>query len=232
MLELHDVDAYYGQSHVLRDLSIDIGDDEIVALLGRNGAGKSTTIRSVMRSGPRVTGEIRVDGTSVVDATPEQVFDLGVSWVPEERRVFPNLTVEENLRMGVRDSGAVPEAYEEVFDLFPRLQERLNQRAGTMSGGESQMLAIGRALVSSPRLLLVDEPFEGLMPKLVDEVVETIQTLADRELSMLIAEQRTDLTLEMADRAYVIEKGELQYAGDASTLAEDQELQETYLGVR
>ena len=231
MLELQDIGAYYGKAQALHGLSFDVSPDEIVALLGRNGAGKTTTFRSIMGTGPRVEGTIRFNGENITGLPPEKVFDKGISWIPESQRIFPNLTVEENLKMGVRGKRA-PDNFEEIFELFPRLEERLNQRAGTMSGGERQMLALGRGLVSDPELLLVDEPFEGLMPILVDEVGETLDELAERELSMVITEQQTEAVLEIADRAVIIEKGEVTHVGDAAKLAADNELQERYLGVQ
>lgn len=230
MLELRNVNAYYGQAQALHGLSLEIGVDEIVTLLGRNGAGKTTTFRSIMGAGPRVEGDIRFNGENIAGWKPEEIFDLGISWVPEEQRIFPNLTVEENLKMGER-SGGQSNDYDAIFELFPRLEERIDQRAGTMSGGEQQMLALGRALISDPELLLVDEPFEGLMPKLVDEVAETLRELSERDLTMVITEQQTETVLQIADRAIIIEKGKVAYEDDASSLAGNTELQEQYLGV-
>lgn len=231
LLEITDLNAYYGQSHALNDISLEVDDDEIVALLGRNGAGKTTTIRSIMNSGPRVEGGIRLGGADIAGATPESIFQKGISWVPEEQRTFPNLTVRENLRMGLPDDYDRDSAFDDVYEMFPRLDERRNQKARTMSGGERQMLALGRALISRPTLLLVDEPFEGLMPVLVDEVAEKMEKLADRDMSMVIAEQRIDLVLEMADRVYVIEKGTVKHTDDADAFAEDDQRQQQYLGV-
>lgn len=231
MLELENVNAYYGKAQALHGLSLEVSSDEIVALLGRNGAGKTTTFRSIMGTEPRVEGTIRFNGQNIAGNPPEKVFDEGISWVPESQRIFPNLTVEENLKMGERSKKSSSD-YGEIFELFPRLGERLDQRAGTMSGGERQMLALGRALVSNPTLLLVDEPFEGLMPKLVDEVAETLEELAERDLAMVVTEQQTEAVLEIADRAIIIEKGEVAHVGDATAVAEDNELQERYLGVQ
>jgi branched-chain amino acid transport system ATP-binding protein len=231
MLTLTDINAYYDKSHVLHDVSVDVGDDEIIALLGRNGAGKTTTIKSVMGVVPRVEGTITFDDTSLRELAPDEVFNRGISWIPERRRIFTNLTVRENLKMG--ENNETTEAdYEEVFTLFPRLEERLEQRAGTMSGGEQQMLAVGRALLSDPDLLLVDEPFEGLMPTLVDEVVDVLAELKAQDRAMLITEQNTEKTLPLADRVYIINSGQIVFEGGSEELAADDELQKRYLGVQ
>lgn len=231
LLEIENLNAYFGQSHVLHDISMTVEDDEIVALLGRNGAGKTTTFRSIMHSGPRVEGRIAFKGEDILGEPPESIFHHGIGWVPEEQRMFPNLTVRENLRMGLPKSRNADDAFDDTFEMFPRLGERQEQKARTLSGGERQMLALGRALISRPTLLLVDEPFEGLMPALVDEVSEKMGELADRDMSMVIAEQRIDLVLEMADRVYVIEKGTVKHTDDADTFAGDEQLQQQYLGV-
>jgi len=231
LLDIDGLNAYYGQSHVLHDVAIEVDDDEIVALLGRNGAGKTTTIRSVMNSGPRVEGRVVFKGTDIRGDTPEAIFHRGIAWVPEEQRTFPNLTVRENLRMGLPSDRDAEAAFAEIFDIFTRLGERENQKARTMSGGERQMLVLGRALISDPNLLLVDEPFEGLMPALVDELAETMAELADRDMSMILAEQRIDLALDLADRVYVIEKGEVKHTEEAASFAADETLQQEYLGV-
>ena len=233
MLSLNNVDAYYGKSHVLHEVSLEFGSNEIVALLGRNGAGKTTTIRSIMGLMPRVEGEILFKETSLVGMAPDKVFKKGISWVPEEQRIFVNLSVEENLKLGGLHSGKRgPEQYEEVFELFPRLEERREQIARGLSGGERQMLALARALLCDPDLLLVDEPYEGLMPQLVDDVADVLDELSERDMSIFMTEQKMDDTLRLADRAYVMENGQIVYEGDANELLEDTELRERLLGVK
>lgn len=230
MLRVRGIDAYYDRSHVLHDISLEVGDNQIVALLGRNGAGKSTTIKSIMGvSPPETTGDVEYNGHSLSGKPSDEVFGHRISWVPETRRVFPNLTVADNLTLG---SNSDDPNFESIYDLFPRLEERRNQKAGTLSGGEQQMLTIGRALISEPDLLLVDEPFEGLMPQLVTQFAATLRNLRERNLSMLIAEQRVELTLELADFVYIIDSGEIVFSDDPEVVLDDEELQERYLGVR
>ncbi|MFC7157667.1 ABC transporter ATP-binding protein [Halomarina halobia] len=232
MLVLDSVNGYYGKSHILQDLSLEIKANEIIALLGRNGAGKTTTCRGIMGVLPRIEGRITMSGTDIIGLPPDKVYNHGIAWIPERRRIFANLTVAENLMMGLTEPDQREERFQEVFDLFPRLEERVDQQAGTMSGGEQQMLAIGRALVSHPDLVLVDEPFEGLMPSLVDDVADVLSELSQRDITMLIADQKTDETLELADRAYIIENGHIVHSDDAASIASDLTLQEEYLGVQ
>jgi branched-chain amino acid transport system ATP-binding protein len=230
VLEIESLDAYYGKSHVLDELSLTVDSDEIVALMGRNGAGKTTTIRSVLGFVPRIKGAISFNGVSIIDEPPEQVFHHRIGWVPERRRTFSNLTVAENLRMGMTRS-TDGNRIKRVYELFPRLDERRSQRAGTMSGGEQQMLAIGRALVSDPALLLIDEPFEGLMPTLVPQIADVLDDLRSEGVAMLIADQRSQATLNLADRVYVIERGSIVTTGTPEHIHEDETLREQYLGV-
>jgi branched-chain amino acid transport system ATP-binding protein len=232
MLELDSVDGYYDKSHILKDLSLNVDSNEIVALLGRNGAGKTTTCRAIMGVLPRVEGRISMKGKDITGQTPDNVYKSGIAWIPERRRIFANLTVAENLEMGLTDHDQRESRFAEVFELFPRLEERLEQKGGTMSGGEQQMLAIGRALVSDPDLILVDEPFEGLMPSLVDDVADAVDELAQKDIAMIIADQQTDKALDLADRAYIIENGSIVHEDDAESVTGDQELLERYLGVQ
>lgn len=232
MLELDSVNAYYGKSHILHDVSMRIDSNEIVALLGRNGAGKTTTCRSIIGVIPRIEGTITMNGENIAGLPPDKVYNHGIAWIPERRRIFANLTVTENLEMGLNDQSKREERFREVFDLFPRLEERTDQQGGTMSGGEQQMLAIGRALVSQPDLILVDEPFEGLMPMLVQDVADALEELAQKEIAMLIADQKTEETLRLADRASIIENGRIVHEDDAASIAENSALQEQYLGVK
>jgi branched-chain amino acid transport system ATP-binding protein len=232
MLELDNVNGYYDKSHILKDLSFEVDANEIVALLGRNGAGKTTTFRGIMGVLPRIEGRISMHGNDITGQTPDKVYNSGIAWIPERRRIFANLSVEENLEMGLSDPDHREERFREVFELFPRLEERLDQQGGTMSGGEKQMLAIGRALVSDPDLLLVDEPFEGLMPSLVDDVADAVDELSEKDIAMILADQQTEESLDLADRAYIIENGEIVHEDDADSIAADEELQERYLGVQ
>ncbi|MFO7926764.1 ABC transporter ATP-binding protein [Natronomonas sp.] len=232
MLKLRSVNGYYDKSHILKDVSLEVGSDEIVALLGRNGAGKTTTCRGIMGVLPRIEGQITMNGTDITGQSPDKIYQNGIAWIPERRRIFANLSVEENLEMGLTDQSQRKSRFQEVFDLFPRLEERLDQQGGTMSGGEQQMLAIGRALVADPDLLLVDEPFEGLMPSLVDDVADAVAKLSEKDIAMILADQKTDEALELADRAYIIENGQIVHEDDADSIGSDQELQEKYLGVQ
>jgi branched-chain amino acid transport system ATP-binding protein len=231
MLEIDSLHAYYGKSHVLEGLSLNISSDEIVALMGRNGAGKTTTIRSILGFVPRVEGMIEFDGNSIIHEPPENVFNRGITWIPERRRIFSNLTVADNIRMGMTPDTEI-EQVKRVYDLFPRLDERRSQQAGTMSGGEQQMLAIARALTSDPDLLLVDEPFEGLMPTLIPEIAEVLGDLGSEGMAMLIADQKAKATLDLADRVYVIERGSIVVSDTPDRLREDDAIREQYLGVR
>jgi branched-chain amino acid transport system ATP-binding protein len=231
MLELDSVDAFYGESQALYGVTFDVETDETVALLGRNGAGKTSTIKSIMNIDVTIEGSIDLAGEPVAGSEPHELFDRGVSWIPQERRVFPTMTVEENLRLGSKT--AKPEQREEVFDLFPRLEDRIQQRAGTLSGGEQQMLAVARGLLSDPDLLLLDEPFEGLMPSLVTDLQVVVQRLSDTtEMSILMTSQNTETLLDIVDRAVVIQNGQIEYEGMAADLRSDEALQKRFLGVR
>jgi branched-chain amino acid transport system ATP-binding protein len=232
MLDINSLDAYYGKSHVVTDLSLSIDNGEAMAILGRNGAGKTTTIHGIMGTGGvRTTGEIVFDGKPLAGLTPESRAGLGIGWIPEGRRIFPNLTVEENLRMGaIRGSGSQV-TFEEVYDIFPRLSDRLNQLGGTMSGGEQQMLAIARTLLTEPNLLLIDEPFEGLMPSLVDQLVDVLSELVDRGFSVLLVEQKPEETLSIADKACILEAGEIVYKGTPNELRDQDMILQRHIGI-
>jgi len=232
MLTVDSINAYYGKSHILHDLLMQVDSNEIVALLGRNGAGKTTTCKSIIGVIPRLEGRISINDQEISGLPSDKVYNHGIAWIPERRRIFSNLTVIENLEMGLSDQSKREERLQEVFDLFPRLEERSGQQGGTMSGGEQQMLAIGRALISQPDLMLVDEPFEGLMPTLVNDVADALAELAQKDIAMLIADQKTDQTLKLADRAYIIESGRIKHEDEAAAIASDVELQEQYLGVK
>lgn len=234
LLRLSDVHAAYGAAAVLFGIDLEVRDGEVVCLLGRNGAGKSTTIKTISGLLQPSRGSISFAEQELTGCSPMEIVGRGIAVVPEGRRVFPSLTVQENLTIGAyaKRSGIVPKvALEEIHDLFPRLAERRNQMAGTLSGGEQQMLAMGRAMMARPRMLLMDEPSMGLAPLLIDQVFETINYLAKQGITILLIEQNAAAALDIADRAYVIERGRVVLSGDAADLQESEEVRSTYLGV-
>ncbi len=233
MLEVRGLRAGYGQVEILRGVTLDMGPGEIVALLGANGAGK-TTFNSVLAGLIRAWGgSVRFEGADLPSGDPKAALDAGIVLVPEGRHIFPNLTVRENLWLGGYRRGRANRGrnLERVLDTFPRLRERLGQRAGTMSGGEQQMVAIGRGLMAEPRLLILDEPSLGLSPLMVEEMFALIGRLNAQGLSILLVEQNVHLTLDIAHRGFVMENGRITAAGTAAALAADPELQRSYLGV-
>ncbi|ELZ39098.1 ABC transporter [Halorubrum saccharovorum DSM 1137] len=234
LLSVDGIDTHYGESHILFDLSLSVGEGEIIALVGRNGAGKTTTLRSVMGLTPPTSGTVEIRGEAIDGLDPNQIRKRGISWIPEERRVFGGLTVEENLRLAAHSGdGDQSAGFEEVYDQFPRLDERRDQQAGTMSGGEQQMLAIARALLGPETdLLLLDEPSEGLAPQIVDDVADIVRELNERGVTVLLVEQNAEMALGLADRAYVLETGRIVHESPASELLEDRETMESYLGVK
>lgn len=234
LLTVDSINTHYGESHILFDLSLAVDSGEIVALVGRNGAGKTTTLRSIMGLTPATDGTITKSGDSIHDLDPHEIRKRGLSWIPEERRVFGSLTVEENLRLAAHSGAGDQSAkFEEIYEQFPRLDERRTQKAGTMSGGEQQMLAIARALLGPETdLLLLDEPSEGLAPQIVDDVVDIIRELNERGVTILLVEQNAEMALKLADRAYVLETGEIVHESAATDLLDDRETMEGYLGVK
>ena len=235
MLRLEDVHAYYGKSHVLHGVSLRVEAGEVVGLLGRNGVGKSTTLKTIMGLVRPAAGRITLDGKVVTGLPPHRVARRGIAWVPEERRVFGLLTVLENLRTGLDRRGVTTARrqalLEKVYRHFPRLRERLHQAGGTLSGGEQQMLAIARAMMLEPRIVLLDEPTEGLMPRLVGEIREMIGVLRADGMAILLVEQNVPLTLAVADRVYIMEKGEVRHEAPAGELTRDHAAIRRYLGV-
>lgn len=233
MLEIKQLRAGYGQMKVLHGIDLEIAAGEIVALLGSNGAGKSTLNNNISGVYSPSGGQILFEGQDISGMASEKVVDLGIIQVPEGRRVFPNMTVLENLQLGSyrRARKNREKNLQHVVEVFPRLQERFHQLAGTLSGGEQQMLAIGRGLMAEPRLLILDEPSLGLSPLLVEEMFELISRLNDEGLSVFLVEQNVMQSLEIADRAYVIENGEVALSGKASELIDDPELRKSYLGL-
>ena len=235
MLELNDIHARYGAITALRGISIAVSQGELVALLGVNGAGKSTTLATIAGVLRPWQGAILLEGSSIVGKSPEQIARLGISLVPEGRDIFPSLTVEENLRLGAYTRSEKSEYRKnlgEVFDLFPVIKERLQQPGGTLSGGEQQQLAIARALMSSPRLLMLDEPSLGLAPALVDQIFELIARLHQRGVTILLVEQNVDRTLEIVDRAYVMSTGLVMQQGTPQQLRAHADIEGIYMGVR
>lgn len=233
ILRLDDVHTYYGESYILQGVSLEIMPGEVVALLGRNGVGKTTTIRSIMGATPARRGQIVFEGTPIQHTPSHRIARLGLGWVPQGRRIFPNLLVIENLTVAARTGSENGNGWtlQRVFTQFPRLKERQFHRGNQLSGGEQQMLAIGRALMTNPRLLLMDEPSEGLAPLIVREIGQIIARLKERGQSMLLVEQNLLLALSVSDRVYVMSKGRLVWEGRPQALWENKELQHRYLGV-
>jgi len=233
LLELENIHSYYGNIHALKGISLTVNQGEIVTLIGANGAGKSTTLKTISGVIDPRQGTIRLDGEDLVAYRAHEVVGKGVIQVPEGRRIFTRLTVRENLEMGAflrTDTQEIKKDLEWVFSLFPRLEERQNQVGGTLSGGEQQMLATGRALMARPRILLMDEPSMGLAPVLVDLIFDTIKDLNEQGMTILLVEQNALLALDVADRGYVLETGTITLAGDAKELAANPQVKEAYLG--
>jgi branched-chain amino acid transport system ATP-binding protein len=234
VLSVRDVHTYYGSIHALRGISLEVGQGEIVALIGGNGAGKSTTLNTISGIVRAHEGEIALNGEDLRRFPAHQITAKGVVQVPEGRRIFARLTVYENLRMGafiVSDKALVAARIEQAFEMFPRLKERQGQVAGTLSGGEQQMLAMSRALMSDPKLLLMDEPSMGLAPLLVDQIFDKIVELHARGTTILLVEQNARKALQIADRGYVIETGRIVLAESAENLRDNEMVQKAYLGI-
>ena len=234
ILELKDVHTYYGSIEALKGISIDVREGEVVTLIGSNGAGKSTTLRSINGLNHPREGSIHFQGKEITDEAPHNVVKMGISQSPEGRRLFPRMSVIENLQMGAfqrSDRAGQREDMDRVFALFPRLAERKNQRAGTLSGGEQQMCAIGRALMARPKLLLLDEPSMGLAPIFVEKIFEIVREINDQGTPILLVEQNALAALDTADRGYVMETGTIVLADDAKALRQNEQVQKTYLGV-
>lgn len=233
LLEVNEIHTYYGNIHALKGVSFEVDSGEIIALIGANGAGKTTTLRTISGLMEPREGSVVYDGEDISLARADTLVAKGISMVPEGRGVFAKLTVEENLDMGAytrRDSG-IKDDVNGAYELFPRLGERRRQVAGTLSGGEQQMLAIARALMAKPRLLLLDEPSMGLAPVLVDGVFDTIQRIASEGVTILLVEQNAHMALQIADRGYVLQSGEVAISDTASNLQRNETVQKTYLGI-
>ena len=233
ILQLDDVHTYYGAIHALKGVSIEVRAGEIVTLIGANGAGKSTTLRSINGLSHPRQGTIRFQGRDITNARPHEVVKLGIAQSPEGRRLFPRMTVMENLEMGAfqrEDRSTFQEDLDRVFELFPRLYERRAQKAGTMSGGEQQMCAMGRALMARPKLLMLDEPSMGLAPIFVERIFEIVREINQQGTPVLLVEQNALMALDAADRGYVLETGRIALAGRAEELRANEQVRKTYLG--
>ena len=232
MLEVKDINVYYGLIHALRDVSFEVNEGEVVALIGANGAGKPTTLHTVTGLLPSKGGTVTFEGRDITRKPGHAIVRLGMSHVPEGRRVFAGLTVAENLRMGAytRPAGEIPESLKMVYERFPRLKERRKQIAGTLSGGEQQMLAMGRALMSKPKLLMLDEPSMGLAPILVEQIFDIIRELHAAGTTILLVEQNAQAALSVADRAYVLETGRITLSGTGKDLMASDAVRKAYLG--
>jgi branched-chain amino acid transport system ATP-binding protein len=234
MLKISNLNAWYGASHVLQDVSIEVGKGEIVCLIGRNGAGKTTTLKSIMGLIDRVSGSVVFKGNQFLNQPAHKRFALGLAYVPEERRIVQGLSVRENLRLGLVASAEKKNEAGRIADIatiFSRLAERLDQEAVTMSGGEQQMLAIARAMIAKPDLIMLDEPSEGIMPVLVDEMFELFRAMKAKGTTVLLVEQNVELALEIADRAYVMDHGAVVHHARAQELLADNEIKERYCSI-
>lgn len=234
LLEVESIHAYYGNIHALKGITINVKKGEIVTLIGANGAGKSTTLRSISKLIQTRSGKIIFDGEDITDYKPHDLVYKGISMVPEGRGVFAKLSVEENLEMGAYsrdDNKGIKKSFEQVYTLFPRLKERRNQVAGTLSGGEQQMLATGRALMTAPRLMLMDEPSMGLAPILVENTFETIKEINREGTTILLVEQNATMAFSVADRGYVLQTGEIVLQDTSEALKNNNMVQKAYLGM-
>jgi branched-chain amino acid transport system ATP-binding protein len=231
MLEVQGMTAGYQGGDVIRHVGFRVKSGEAVMIIGSNGAGKTTLFRAVLGLIRASSGTVEFQGIPIKGMTTQRIARLGIAFVPAERHLFPRMTVQENLSLGAYPRGPEREALQAVFDLFPRLAERRRQRAGTMSGGEQQMLAVGRALMSQPRLLILDEPTTGLAPKLAAEAYRALGVLKDRGLTVLVAEQQVPLAMALSDRGYVLENGVIRKEGTSAELANDPDVRRAYLGV-
>ncbi len=232
MLKVEHIDVYYGAIHAIKDISFEVNEGEIVTLIGANGAGKSTTLKTVSAMMRPKNGTIEFLGHNMTNLAPHKIVPLGMAHCPEGRRIFQQMTVRENLEMGAytRPNSEVEDSIEDIYQRFPRLKERYKQVAGTLSGGEQQMLAMGRAMMSKPKLLMLDEPSMGLAPLLVEEIFEIIKELNAAGTTILLVEQNAQMALSIAHRGYVLETGKITMDGDARALLTDERVQKAYLG--
>ena len=234
MLKVQGLDAWYGRSHVVQGLDFEVRAGEIVTLMGRNGAGKTSTLKAIMGLMARRGGSVRFDGEEILGRPAHARFHLGLAYVPEERRIVPGLTVRENLRLGLiagRERHLERERIAEIARTFPRLDERMEQEGTSLSGGEQQMLAIGRAMMARPRMILLDEPSEGIMPLLVHEMFQLFARMKREGTTILLVEQNVERALQISDRAVILDQGRIVHQGDAADLLADREIQERYCAV-
>jgi branched-chain amino acid transport system ATP-binding protein len=233
LLEMNETHTYFGKSHILHGVSMEVEKGEIVTLVGRNGVGKSTTLKSIVGLAPPQRGSIRFKGQEIAGWRPHKICRLGVGYVPEERRIFPKLTVRQNLLVGMKSKqeATKPWTIDRVYGFFPLLEQRDRQKGGNLSGGEQQMLTIGRTLMGNPEILLVDEPTEGLAPLLVDMVVKILQNINAEGVSILLVEHAMDVALGLASRAFVMSKGEIVFRGTSEELSADKEVRKRYLEI-
>jgi branched-chain amino acid transport system ATP-binding protein len=236
MIEVKDIHSYYGKSHILHGVSLELKKGELACLLGRNGVGKSTTLKSIMGIVRPTHGSIRFDGQELVGSQPYQVARLGVGYVPEDRRIFKSLTVHENLLMGTqkaKNSGSAEKAWtiERIYEIFPNLRERRGNKGSHLSGGEQQMLTVARTLMGNPKLILVDEPTEGLAPLIVKDVLEMLSAVRKSGVTVLMVEQNFKAAIKVADRFYIMAKGQMVFEGDAAALLAAEDVRKNYLEV-
>ena len=229
LLTVENIDAYYGLSHVIQGVSLQVGKGELVCLLGRNGAGKSTTLKSIMGIVPAKQGTITFDGTDITALPTYRIADHDICFVPEHRGIFRLLTVEENLTLAAHQKSRW--SLDDIYTIFPRLRERRNNGGGQLAGGEQQMLAIGRALMNSPQLLILDEPVEGLAPVIVEEIVAQLKLIKNSGIAILLVEQNLEVCTQLADRHYILESGRIVYHNDNAAFAADTHVKDKYLGV-
>jgi len=232
MLEVENIDTYYGESHILHGLSLSVKKGTMSVILGRNGMGKTTTIRSIIGFTPPRRGRIIFQGKEIQKLPSYKISRMGVGLTPQGRGIFPNLTVKENLLMAAREGAGTGWTLDKVFEFFPRLKERANSMGGNLSGGEQSMLSIGRSLMTNPSLLLLDEPSEGLSPIMVQEVMRIIRTLKEAGLSMLMVEQNLSMALAVADKVYILSKGQVVFEGTPDELRQNAEVKSQYLGIQ
>jgi branched-chain amino acid transport system ATP-binding protein len=231
LLEVNKINTYYGISHILFDVSLQVAQGEVVCVLGRNGVGKTTLLRSIMGLTVPKSGSLSFKGTPIRGKRPFEIAYLGIGFVPEDRIIFPKLSVRENLEMGIKKGQKGPWTLERVYEIFPILKTRQTQMGGTLSGGEQQMLTIARTLMGNPELLLLDEPTEGLSPLIVKELEKQIRVLKEEGMTILLSEQNSTVTLNLSDRSYILEKGHVKWEGEVKVLQEKKEILKQYLGL-
>lgn len=231
VLTLEDVNSYYGNSHILFDLDMEVEQNEVVALLGRNGAGKTTTLRTITGTIPRREGTINFRGEDISEESVDKISNRGIKLVPEERRIFPTLTVTENMKVARDMSSGNPRDIEEMYDVFPVLDDLRENRGRNLSGGEQQMLSVARALIQDPDLLLLDEPTEGLAPVIVDDLYDVLSEVVAEDVTVIITEQNVDFALDLSERAYIVEKGANAWEGSVDELQERDDLLDQYLSI-